>query len=283
MASKSSGNRGSGHRKGPWSQAEVDKLKRKYGKTSDGALARELNRSVESLRRMARKVFNGDAKAGPWTPSEVKALKEYWGVADMDKMELVLRRTPTDIERKARELRGQLQAGRWSAEDIQRLKRHYGTRKDEDLVVILGRPVEEIIAKASEYRLAKDKSSWRRIGDGKRVRMPRWTPEEVSRLRELYPDTANLEIARELGRTLKSVVSKAHDLGLKKSADRLRDMGRENVEKRYNGDDARDAGPPPAADESDVAEARHPRSVQAHDRREAGAEDSGLAAAPPEE
>ena len=66
--------------------------------------------------------------------------------------------------------------------------------------------------------------------------MPRWRPEDVEQLRAMYPDTPNLDIAKALDRTLKSVVSKAHDLGLKKSPDRLRDMGRENVALRYRRD-----------------------------------------------
>ncbi|MCH2101757.1 MAG: hypothetical protein MK209_07530 [Planctomycetes bacterium] len=229
--------RTAGRRKGPWSQAELERLRRKYGKVPDGVLARELNRSVESVRRIAKKVFKGDPRFGPWTPSEVHNLKEYWGAAELAVIELVLRRDTKDILRKVDELRGSLAMGDWTAEDIQALKRHYGTRTDEDLVVILGRPIREIDAKASEYCLAKDKSFQRRHGSGERVRMPRWRPEDVEKLRMLYPETPNLDIAKQLDRTLKSVVSKAHDLGLKKSPDRLRDMGRENVALRYRRDD----------------------------------------------
>lgn len=230
--------RAAGRRKGPWSQAELERLRRKYGKVPDGVLARELNRSVESVRRIAKKVFKGDARFGPWTPSEIQNLKEYWGAAELAVIELVLRRDAKDILRKVDELSGSLATGDWTAEDIQALKRHYGTRTDEDLVVILGRPIREIDDKASEYCLAKDKSFLRRNGKGERVRMPRWRPEDVEKLRALYPETPNLEIAKQLERTLKSVVSKAHDLGLKKSPDRLRDMGRENVALRYRRDDA---------------------------------------------
>ncbi|MAW62325.1 MAG: hypothetical protein CMJ94_16035 [Planctomycetes bacterium] len=228
--------RAAGRRKGPWSQAELEKLRRKYGKVPDGVLARELNRSVESVRRIAKKVFKGDPRTGPWAPSEIQGLKEYWGAADLAVIELVLRRDAKDILRKVDELRGSLASGEWTAEDIQALKRHYGTRTDEDLVVILGRPIREIDAKAAEYCLAKDKSFQRRKGNGERVRMPRWRPEDVEQLRAMYPDTPNLDIAKALDRTLKSVVSKAHDLGLKKSPDRLRDMGRENVALRYRRD-----------------------------------------------
>ena len=63
--------------------------------------------------------------------------------------------------------------------------------------------------------------------------MPRWTEEELKTLRELYPRTANLEIAATLDRSVKSVVSQAHHMGLKKEMERLREMGRQNVSLRY--------------------------------------------------
>ena len=63
--------------------------------------------------------------------------------------------------------------------------------------------------------------------------MPRWKAEELAILRQDYAVESNLEIARRLGRSVKSVVSKAHHLALKKSDDRLREMGRENVKVRY--------------------------------------------------
>jgi hypothetical protein len=64
--------------------------------------------------------------------------------------------------------------------------------------------------------------------------MPRWDSEAIEKLRQIYPTTPNLEIARQLQRSVKSVVSKAHNLGLKKEAERLREMGRENVSLRYH-------------------------------------------------
>jgi hypothetical protein len=63
--------------------------------------------------------------------------------------------------------------------------------------------------------------------------MPRWDAAAIEKLRQLYPTTPNLELARVLERSVKSVVSKAHNLGLKKEAERLREMGRENVSLRY--------------------------------------------------
>ena len=65
-----------------------------------------------------------------------------------------------------------------------------------------------------------------------RVR-PRWTKEEVSLLRRLYRTHSNAEIAEILGRKVSSVVFKGHRLGLQKGARRLREMGRENIRRRW--------------------------------------------------
>jgi hypothetical protein len=62
---------------------------------------------------------------------------------------------------------------------------------------------------------------------------PRWTKEEVALLRRLYRTHSNSEIAGILGRKVSSVVFKGHRLGLAKGARRLRDMGRENIRKRW--------------------------------------------------
>ncbi len=225
--------RGNGRRKGPWSQAEIEKLKLRYGLHSDARISRDLNRSVESVRRMAKRVFSGELRVGPWAAPEVQALKNYIGAARIDVIAQILRRTPTEIRRKVEELQGQTASGPWTSGDVQQLKRLYGTRSNADLAVILGRPESDIEIKASEICLAKDKGYQRRHGDKATTRMPRWTADEVALLKEVYPERSNLDIARLLNRSQKSVVSKAHDLGLKKTSKRLRDMGRENVSLRY--------------------------------------------------
>jgi len=65
-----------------------------------------------------------------------------------------------------------------------------------------------------------------------RVR-PRWTKEEVSLLKRLYRTHSNAEIAQILGRKVSSVVFKGHRLGLAKGARRLKEMGRENIRRRW--------------------------------------------------
>lgn len=62
---------------------------------------------------------------------------------------------------------------------------------------------------------------------------PRWTQEEVSTLKRLYRSHSNAEIAKVLKRKVSSVVFKGHRLGLSKGARRLREMGQENIRRRW--------------------------------------------------
>ncbi|MDP6850610.1 MAG: hypothetical protein QGH51_09865 [Planctomycetota bacterium] len=225
--------KGNGRRKGPWSQSEIERLKRSFGLKTDALIARDLNRSVESVRRMAKRVFSGEEKTGPWSAREVQALKNYIGVSSLESVSLILRRNPNEIQRKVEELQSLAASGPWVSDDIQVLKRLYGTRTNQDLVLILGRPESDIVEKANELCLAKDKGFSRRGSGNGSTPMPRWSQAEIERLRELYPITPNLQIAQDLNRSVKSIVSKAHDLNLKKSPERLQAMGRENVSLRY--------------------------------------------------
>ncbi|MGA2260517.1 MAG: hypothetical protein ABSH28_03670 [Acidobacteriota bacterium] len=69
-----------------------------------------------------------------------------------------------------------------------------------------------------------------RLASSKR---PRWTREEISTLKRLYRTRSNAEIARVLKRTVSSIVFKGYRLGLSKGIRRLKEMGRENINKRW--------------------------------------------------
>lgn len=229
------GKNGNGRRKGPWSHAEIEKLKRSYGMRPDALVARDLHRTLESVRRMARRVFHGEPRMGPWSPKEIQDLKNYIGSAPVDTIALILRRNPSEVQYKLTELKMEVCDSAWASQDLQTLKRLFGTRSNADLAVILSRDESAIDAKAHELCLAKDKAFSHRFQAVRHTRMPRWTRSEVDQLCRLYPDHPNLEIAREMQRSVKSIVSKAHDLRLRKNEDRLREMGRENVRQRYAG------------------------------------------------
>lgn len=221
-------------RKGRWSQAEIAKLRDLYGLRDDKAIARELRRSQTSVRRMAETMFRQGSTTGPWSAQEVRRLKKYLGATTTEVISRILGRPELEVNEKIFEL-GRIQnMGRWSRQETIRFKRIYGTRSDEDLAKIFGRTLEQVQKNAEKLCLAKDKAFLKKVSGKGATRMPRWSNAELELLRELYPSTSNLDIAQQLQRSVKSIVSKAHHVGLKKDLDRLREMGRQNVSLRYN-------------------------------------------------
>lgn len=222
------------YRKGPWSHREHELIRQHYGKLSEQTLARRLNRPLASLRtQLARLYDDKPRRSGPWLPSELAELKDLLGRAETVVIARRLGRTPGEVEQLMQRLRQEVREHEWTAEEKQQLKRDYGSRSDRDLSLILAQPVEAIQRLAAELCLSKDKTYLHRAEGVQHVRMPRWSEEQIALLRELYPDHSNEEIARVLDRSTKSVVSKAHDLELKKSSARLRVMGQENVRQRH--------------------------------------------------
>ena len=222
-------------RRGRWSTEEVARFKALYGLKEEVVIARELGRSITSIRNMARQIFDGPPRTGPWTAAEIASLKRYLGASPVDTIARILARPREEVQAQIVELARVKRSGGWSAEELAQLKRLYGTRTDEDLAILLGRKLEDIQQQAVELCLSKDKAFLRKVSGGKgSTRMPRWTGAELEVLHDLYPRQSNLEIAKKLNRSVKSVVSKAHHLGLKKDPARLKEMGQENVRLRYD-------------------------------------------------
>lgn len=233
MTGSRGGGRKASPRRGRWSAHEQARLKELWGLRDEAAIARELNRPVASVRRMAETLFPVRKNTGPWTAREVQDLKKYLGASTRDVIARILGRPVEEVERQILEL-GRIQTeADWSRREVADFKRLYGTRTDEDLAVIFERPVTAVRELAERCSLAKDKAFVRKLRGESATRMPRWSEPELTTLREMYPSFANLDIARKLGRSVKSVVSKAHNLGLKKDSERLREMGRQNVRLRY--------------------------------------------------
>lgn len=220
-------------RRGRWSQAEIARLRELYGLRDEKFISRELNRPVASVRKMALSIFEQPLHTGPWTAKEIQALKKYLGATTTEVIARILGRSIDEVQQQITELRRIQSAGRWTQEEIAEFKRLYGTRTDEDLALVFGRTLDAVKRLGSRYCLAKDKAFVRKLTGSAATRMPRWTAPEIEQLKEMYPTVSNLDIAQKLNRSVKSVVSKAHNLGLKKEADRLREMGRENVAMRY--------------------------------------------------
>jgi|GEM_PF-960915 len=214
-----------------------------YGLKSDEYIAKELHRPAASVRKMAETIFPETTRTGPWKDAEVEKLKLYLGICDVQIIARIFGRTVADIEARVLDFDKVQVDGPWNQEELADLKRLYGTRTDKDIARIFGRPESSVAAKATELCLAKDKAFVRRVsGEEATTRMPRWTPEEIERLKEMYAEHSNLEIAQALNRSVKSVVSKAHIIGLKKDPKRLQAMGRQNVSLRYNRQSSKKSG-----------------------------------------
>jgi hypothetical protein len=232
--SKRGTGRASKVRKGRWSKGELAKLARVWGSQNEDAIAREFERSIESVRRTAERTIKTSPRTGPWTAQEIQRLRESIGVATPATMARVLGRPLAETEQRIAELARVQQSGKWSREELNDLKQKFGRRTDEDLARIFGRSVESVRRQAMRLCLAKDKSFVRKIQGEGATSMPRWRASEVAVLKDLYPRQPNIDIATVLNRSVKSVVSKAHHLGLKKDSERLKQMGRENVGLRYD-------------------------------------------------
>lgn len=222
-----------GRRKGRWTRAELDRLRDMYGLRPDEAIARDLGRTPQSVRKMADELFRAATKQGPWTADDIQQLKRYLGASAPETIARILGRDLTEVQEQIVELSRVQQNARWTREENGELRRLYGTRSDSDLAVIFGRSLEAVERQARKLCLAKDKAFIKRVAGEGATRMPRWSNAELDLLRELYPRTSNLDIAQRLQRSVKSVVSKAHHMGLKKELERLQEMGRENVRLRY--------------------------------------------------
>lgn len=214
-----------GRKRGAWSAFELERLAALFPRHHESDVARMLGRSVRSVRRRAAELLAAPRRRGAWTEEEDAGLRLGFGAVEPRALAMLLGRTVTEVRKRAAQLRRRRREGPWSAADDRLLKELYGTRRDRDLEVCLSRSVAEIRARARELCLAKDK----RFAS---QRMPRWSEEEIEELRAWYPDHANLDVARRLGRSVVAVANKASQLGLRKSDRFLRAMGERNVSAR---------------------------------------------------
>lgn len=229
-------------RRGNWSVQELERLRYLLPRRGVEVTATLLRRSPASVQRKAQSLLRVPPRRGDWTDSDDGLLRDSWGALEVRLLALLSGRSVADLQRRAGELRARRRTGPWTHAEKQRLKDLYGTRRDADLEVCFSRSVADCVAMAGELCLAKDKRFAAHEGvprgDGsaggvRRGRMPRWTAEEVERLRQIYADRDNLDVARAVGRTVTSVANKANQLGLRKNAQVLADIGRTNVAVRH--------------------------------------------------
>lgn len=194
-------------------------------------IARKLRRSLPAVVDVLRREFPLVSDPRPWD-ADLRALFviRYGAVAPEDvarSLRIPLAQLDEEVARRRREPH----VGDWSPDEDALLKIVYGTRTQDALEVVFQRRSEDIEARAAGFTLKKDKRFMARAFVGSTV-MPRWTDAEVARLRVEYPHKSNVELARMFGKSAKSVVSKAHALGLSKTRQHRARMSALNVELR---------------------------------------------------
>lgn len=95
----------------------------------------------------------------------------------------------------------------WLESELALLHELWPDKSAVELVAVIGHTAASILTKAKQ--LGIHKRNWR-------PRRP-WTDAEIGLLRERYADEPTKDLARELGRPLRQVYTKAKNLGLKKS------------------------------------------------------------------
>lgn len=235
-------------KRGNWSVEELDKLRQQYGRRSLLQLARELRRTKEAVVQRAKISFRRKLKPEKLTRADEAVLRTMIGVAEVEIMELVLSRRRVEIRKVLKSWAvasrtGGSRKGRFQPWELRYLKNYYASRPDWAACLVLRRDLASVQERATQMCLGKDRSldsvplpqleKVIGIPTLPPIKMPRWTADDVAWLRRLFSSRSNLELARALGRSEKSVVAKANELRLRKSSARLRTMGRENVEIRH--------------------------------------------------
>lgn len=221
-------------RRGRWSFEELQRLRALLPRRGVEGTAALLRRTADAVRRRALQLLRVPPRRGEWSEADEAVLMDAFGAVELRLLAVMLGRPAVEVTKKAARLRTQLRSGPWSQLDSQRLKHLYGTRSTQDLEVCFRRRATEIEAEAARLCLRKDKRfvrSQRKVSRASRA--PRWTDPEIARLRALYPEKDNLQIARELGRSVVSVANKAWQLGLEKGPAVLGRIGRANVRIRF--------------------------------------------------
>ena len=224
-------------RRGNWSVQELERLRYLLPRRGVADTAVLLRRSADSIRRKAIQLFTRKRRSAAWSAEDDALLRQSWGAVEPRLLSAILGRFLPEILHRVADQRACVRAGAWNRSELRQLKELYGTRTDEDLEVCLQRGRDDIKETASRLCLSKDmRFAKQRMSPAiaGRMRMPRWTPAEMARLREVYPENDNLAVARDLGRSVASVANKANQLGLRKNPALLARIGRRNVAVRYS-------------------------------------------------
>lgn len=230
-------------KRGNWSSEELIKLRETYGRRPLGQLSRELRRSKVAIVHRAKVIFSAAARPGKPNAEDEAVIREMVGITDVETMASVVKRRPGELTKLLQVWAHEERRGRFQTWELRYLKACFASRPDWAVALVLGRNTTVIRKRARGLCLGKDRRlesvSLGFLGDfidkvpQPPIRMPRWTQDEIAVLSRLYANRSNLQLAQVLGRSVKSVIAKANEVGLRKTQARLEAMGRENVQVRH--------------------------------------------------
>lgn len=208
-----------------WTEEELEMLREKYGAVPLRELAEMFNRSRAAVSYRARKI--GLVWIEEYRKKSMKPRPESRGqmtVEDVltdEQKKFILENMKSlgcaEIARRlgiphSRALIFAKRNGygkeemptRWSKKDLDYLRKHHGSMLMKDIARKVGRKPATVVAMAKSLGLS----------GGAYIRTRHWSEKDIALLRRLYPKKMLSEIAKEMGRTEKSVRSKAKKLKL---------------------------------------------------------------------
>lgn len=214
---------------GRLSKTALTYIAENFGRKRTEDIAAYLNRREDVIRARAAALI--PLRNGMWNQEQDIALRARLGRASTEDVARSLGRSVDMVRERVKILRALSPTYTpLSRGEILEVRARYGRLTDDEIAVVFRRPPQMIEEVVKRYRLRKDKA-WAFEMGGK-TDMPRWTSADVALLKKLYPMRGAVEVAAMLNRSTKSVMSKASRLGIGKTEERMREMGRENVSQR---------------------------------------------------
>jgi len=198
-----------------WTAEEDEHLRAAFGTTRSAEIARQLKRTRAAVAQRALKVLRLPRKrtrpsGASWDPNSDAFLHSNYGRIPAKEIAASLHRTVSAVHSRAhivhltrRTVRGPNQP--WSVDDEQYVLGNYGKVPRAELAKRMHRTPAAISGRASKPRWG--------LAAPRRSRKD-WTPREDAILRSGYGNAPIQSISHVLRRTISSIHSRAHKLGL---------------------------------------------------------------------
>jgi len=209
----------------PWTKYEVKELRRMYLNSSNGEIAKKLNRTKQAVQAKTKKLklFREFKEQGlvrktgvgvnRWADREINILKKLYPKKSKDYIAKKLGRTIKAVEVMGRRLKLTSSAPKkniWTIEEDAFIEEHIAKWPIEKIAEKLGKTFNAI------QRRAWKKHFTRNCSNKHHTEEKFWTNQEIKQLMHWHGKLSKKDIAKKLGRSLLSVKAKARHIGLRK-------------------------------------------------------------------